>query len=62
MTCSTFGGKRAADRLLEGIVKEWVPREGPRIRWQSSIKMGRQERGRHGMDWTHLDQESCGLL
>jgi hypothetical protein len=44
------------------IVKEWTPLEGPSGRWQYNIKMGRQEKKRHGMDWTHLARNSGGLL
>jgi len=39
-----------------------MPLEGPRRKGQDNIKMGRQERGRQGIDRTHLAQESGGLL
>ena len=44
------------------IVKEWMPLEGPRGRWQDNIKMGRQEGERHGTDCIHLARDSGGPL
>ena len=57
-----MGEREQHTGFWRGIVKEWMPLEGPRGIWQDNIKMGREERGRHGMDWAHLTRDSGGLM
>jgi hypothetical protein len=55
-TCSTFGGKRAAYRILVGRPEGRRPLGRPRCRWKDNIKMDLQEVG-WGMDWIELAQD-----
>jgi hypothetical protein len=55
-TCSTYGEKRGAYRILEVRPERRRPLGRPRRRWEDNIKMDLQDVGR-GMDWIELAQD-----
>jgi hypothetical protein len=57
VTCSTYGEKRVAYRILVGRLEGRRPLERPRRRWEDNIKIDLQEVGWRGMDWIELAQD-----
>jgi hypothetical protein len=55
--CSTYGEKRGAYRILVGRPKGTRPLGRPRRRWENNIKMGLQDVGWEGVNWTELAQD-----
>jgi hypothetical protein len=53
-TCSTYGERRAAYRILVGKPKEKRPLGTPRRRWEYNIKMDFQEIVWGGMNWNDV--------
>jgi hypothetical protein len=63
-TCSTYGERRGAYRVLVGKPEGRRPLERPRRRWKDNIgKMNLREVGwRRGIDWINLRKGACGGL
>jgi hypothetical protein len=63
-TCSTYGEKRNAYRILVGKQEGKRPLGRPRHRWVDNIKMYLREIGSVGMDWIDvaLDRDQWSTL
>jgi hypothetical protein len=53
-TCSTYGGRKGAYRILVGRPEGKRTLARPRFRWEDYIKMNLEEVGWVGMDWIDL--------
>ena len=56
-SCSTYGERRCAYRILVGKLEGKRPLGRPRCRWENNIKMDLQEVGCEGMDWIELAKD-----
>ena len=54
--CSTYGGRRGADRVLVEKPEGMRPHGRPRRRWEDTIKMYLREVGYGVMEWIDLAQ------
>jgi len=55
--CSTYGDRRGAYRVLVVKSEGKRPLGRHRRRWEDNIKIGVQELGCVGMDWTDLSKD-----
>jgi hypothetical protein len=56
-TCSTYGGRRGAYRVLVRKPEGRRSLGRPKRRWEDNIKMDLREVGWGGMDWVNLAQD-----
>jgi hypothetical protein len=61
-TCSTYGERTGAYRVLMGKSEGRRPPARPRNRWEGNIKVDLREVGWGGMDWIDLARDRWWAL